>query len=64
MHCVAEMYAVGKVGSPINVKMFQQDDTFCTVFYFLQTALQVSHSRMRLIHDDGRSHTVCHYQML
>jgi hypothetical protein len=26
----------------INVKMFQQDDTFCTVFYFLQAALRVS----------------------
>jgi hypothetical protein len=26
----------------VNVKMFQQDDTFCTVFYSLQTALHVS----------------------
>jgi hypothetical protein len=26
----------------INVKMFQQDDTFCTVFYSLQTSLHVS----------------------
>jgi hypothetical protein len=24
------------------LKMFQQDDTFCTVFYYLQTALHVS----------------------
>jgi hypothetical protein len=26
----------------VNVKMFQKDDTFCTVFYSLQTALHVS----------------------
>jgi hypothetical protein len=28
--------------SPIILKMFQQDGTFCTVFYSLQTALHVS----------------------
>jgi hypothetical protein len=31
-----------KTDHNINVKMFQQDDTFCTVFYSLQTALHVS----------------------
>jgi hypothetical protein len=29
-------------GVVIFLKMFQQDDTFCTVFYSLQTALHVS----------------------
>jgi hypothetical protein len=46
--------------------MFQQDDNFCPVFYFLQTALRVSgetfthHQESRLIHGEERSHTVYH----
>jgi hypothetical protein len=57
----------------INVKMFQKDSTFysilfransstCFVWYFHPSS--GARTPFRLLHDNGRSHTVCHYQML
>jgi hypothetical protein len=37
-----EFYAHQSVHRESILKMFQQGDTFCTVFYSLQTALHVS----------------------
>jgi hypothetical protein len=41
LHAQASL-CLGKTPLLYNVKMFQQDDTFCTVLYSLQTALHVS----------------------